>query len=129
MPHADPEVRAAYHKVYREEYLKRPENREKIRATQRARAERIRRHIDAVKLSRGCIDCGFRGHPAALDFDHLSDKTINVSSAKSIAQADAEIAKCEVRCANCHRIKTWERAWGEPCKPDIFAATYEEVRS
>ncbi len=125
MPHADPEVRAAYHKAYREEYLKQPENREKVRATQRARAERIRRHIDAVKLGRGCVDCGFRGHPAALDFDHLGDKAINVSSAKSIAQADLEIAKCEVRCANCHRIKTWERAWGDPCKPYIFAKTYE----
>lgn len=63
-----------------------------------------------MKMARGCVDCGFKDHPAALDFDHVRGvKLLNVSAAKSIAQADAEIAKCEVRCANCHRIKTWER--------------------
>jgi hypothetical protein len=124
MPHSDPAVRAAYHKAYRATYIQDPENRAKVRKADRARAERIRRHIDSVKMTSGCADCGYAGHPAALDFDHLGDKALNVSSAKSVAQADIEIAKCEVRCANCHRIKSWERAW---CKPDIFAATYEAV--
>jgi len=128
MPHADPEVRAAYHRDYIAQYRTDPADMEKVRAADRARATRIRRHIDGVKMARGCIDCGYAAHPAALDFDHLSDKSINVSSAKSIAQADAEIAKCEVRCANCHRVKSWERAWVYPCKPDIFAATYEAVK-
>jgi hypothetical protein len=41
--------------------------------------------------------------------DRNGEKLLNVSAAKSIAQARAEIEKCEVRCANCHRIKTWER--------------------
>ena len=83
----------------------------------------------------GCVDCGYCEHLAALDFDHVSgEKERLVSFAKSIEQAKTEIAKCEVRCANCHRIRTWERKKREkgaavhPCKPDIFEATYDPVQ-
>lgn len=127
MPHTDPLERKTYHREYRKRYLKDPTNVEKVRATARRRAAQVRRFIDSVKMERGCIDCGYRGHPAALDFDHVRGvKTLLVSFSKSIAQAEREIAKCEVRCANCHRIRTWERKWG-PVKPDIFEATYERA--
>ena len=69
----------------------------------------IRRWLDAFKIAAGCVDCGYRAHPHALHFDHLGDKVLNVSYAKSLRQAKAEISKCEVRCANCHSIKTHER--------------------
>lgn len=62
----------------------------------------------------GCIDCGYNAHPAALDIDHMEGKTANISSLKSISSVEAEIArhKCVVRCATCHRIKSWEtRTW------------------
>lgn len=65
-----------------------------------------------VKAARGCVDCGYCDSPVALDFDHVTGKKVaNVSSLvrRARAQVDAEIAKCEVRCANCHRIKTAER--------------------
>ena len=101
-----------------------PERKCEKQAKANARATILRRYLDDVKMERGCVDCGYRGHPAALDFDHISgDKAILVSFCKSRRQADAEIEKCEVRCANCHRIKSWERRWA--CKPDIFEATYE----
>ena len=48
------------------------------------------------------------------------EKTMNVCNAKSISSAKKEIAKCVVRCSNCHRVKTH-------CKLDIFKATYERV--
>jgi hypothetical protein len=68
----------------------------------------VRRWLDAYKLEHGCVDCGFRDHPAALHFDHTqTDKALNVCNAKSLAQAQREITKCVVRCANCHAIKTW----------------------
>ncbi len=70
----------------------------------------FRTTIDAIKLANGCVDCGFRGHPAALDFDHLPGfkKLFKISSSVHRVWRDvqAEIAKCEVRCANCHRIQT-----------------------
>jgi predicted transposase YbfD/YdcC len=89
------------------------------------RATKIRRWLDAFKMNSGCIDCGYRKHHSALHFDHVSgNKEINVCNAKSIRQAQREIVKCVVRCANCHAEKTFTFY---PCKPDIFAATYEQV--
>lgn len=60
-----------------------------------------------------CVDCGnsdFR----VLEFDHVrGHKTDEISHLLSQGcgwpRIEAEIAKCEVRCANCHRIKTLER--------------------
>tara|TARA_R110000772_G_scaffold23688_1_gene63190 strand:+ start:123 stop:527 length:405 start_codon:yes stop_codon:yes gene_type:complete len=57
-----------------------------------------------------CVDCG-NEDPRVLDFDHLKEKTMNVSEMKrhSLGKIKEEIRKCEVRCSNCHRIKTHER--------------------
>lgn len=57
----------------------------------------------------GCKDCG-ETDPLVLDFDHISDKTagiaIMVRNHYTWEAIEAEIAKCEVRCSNCHRRKT-----------------------
>ena len=98
---------------------------ERINRLANERATGVRRWLDAYKIARGCVDCGFKAHHAALHFDHVRGKKLfNVSNAKSIAGAQSEIAKCEVRCANCHAIKTFTFY---PCKPDIFQATYDVV--
>lgn len=60
-----------------------------------------------------CIDCGCTDI-RCLEFDHVrGKKTANIAvllkNAASWPRIEAEIAKCEVRCANCHRIKTLER--------------------
>ncbi len=55
-----------------------------------------------------CVDCG-ETDPLVLDFDHLGDKLFNVTHGikdRSWEALLAEIAKCEVRCANCHRRRT-----------------------
>jgi hypothetical protein len=75
---------------------------------------RIRARINEIKLERGCADCGYRAHPAALDFDHLpgSEKRHPVAwliSRNRLEDALAEIEKCEVVCANCHRVRTATR--------------------
>ena len=62
-----------------------------------------------IKMQRGCIDCGYKGHPAALEFDHVRGaKKHTISRIKSIPEMLKEIEKCDVRCSNCHRIRTWE---------------------
>jgi hypothetical protein len=72
------------------------------------------RRLNAIKMDRGCADCGYRSHPAALDFDHLPgfEKRFGLARAAWFKWDDVlmEIAKCEVVCANCHRIRTAERS-------------------
>jgi hypothetical protein len=82
------------------------------------RRDKRRRAIDAYKLERGCIDCGYRGSAVALDLDHTdpSAKVKGVSemvnhSWKSVL---AELSKCDVRCANCHRVKTHRKNHEDP---------------
>jgi len=64
--------------------------------------------MQAEKLRRGCVDCGYNKHPAALDFDHVDGtKVFNISKvSRSQAALEIEMSKCVVRCANCHRIRT-----------------------
>ncbi|MCH5645183.1 hypothetical protein [Gordonia sp. ABSL49_1] len=88
------------------------------RAQMRKRYEDRRREIDEYKSARGCADCGWNKHPRALDFDHLpgSGKEYIVSQLVTgnypMTKVWAEIAKCEVVCSNCHRIRTAERESG-----------------
>ena len=91
------------------------------------RAWKIKKFLAEYKIKRGCKDCGYSKHHSALEFDHVKGKKmLNVCFAKSIAQAEKEIQKCDVVCSNCHRIRTYNRLY--PCKLDIFTATYEEAK-
>ena len=60
-----------------------------------------------------CADCGIKYPYPVMEFDHLRDKKFNISSAVNKAASMQalidEISKCEVVCANCHRIRTFER--------------------
>ena len=60
-----------------------------------------------------CVDCG-NSNIRCLEFDHVrGNKSASITrmlnTAVTWSAIEAEIAKCEVRCANCHRIKTLER--------------------
>lgn len=66
------------------------------------------------KLERGCMDCGYDKHWCALEFDHRPGevKLFEPHTLKCVGswqQMLDEIAKCDVVCSNCHRIRTWER--------------------
>ena len=56
-----------------------------------------------------CIDCG-ENDVLVLEFDHRTSKIKGIAemvqSSCSVGRVLAEIKKCDVRCANCHRRKT-----------------------
>lgn len=56
-----------------------------------------------------CADCGV-SDLLVLEFDHIGSKRGNVVELArrgcSLAVLEAEIAVCQVRCANCHRRRT-----------------------
>lgn len=73
-------------------------------------AQRNRRFIYEYLQQSKCVDCGEKRWQV-LEFDHVrGKKNRNVSSmitgTWSLASIAAEISKCDVRCANCHRMKT-----------------------
>ena len=90
-----------------EEYRRRKQKRQ-----QQAAAGNIRL-VFAYLLQHPCVDCG-EPDPLVLEFDHVrGEKKLNVSDLlhryATWETIRAEIEKCEVRCANCHRHITAER--------------------
>jgi hypothetical protein len=87
-------------------------HRRNVRRTALMRLKRFRALLyDAMK--EGCVDCGVTDL-RVLEFDHVrGDKLANVSKliryGSSRELVLAEIAKCDVRCKNCHAIVTAER--------------------
>ncbi len=75
---------------------------------------RNRKFINEYKKTHPCVDCGF-SDIRVLDFDHKSSEkkfmvlTRMAGDCYSIERLKKEIKKCDVRCANCHRIKTSQR--------------------
>lgn len=57
-----------------------------------------------------CVDCGLVHHPAVFDFHHVvsGSKDFTISSVTSTKLTDsikAELDKCVLLCANCHRVR------------------------
>ncbi len=98
-------------RAYTNEWYSRNRKRQIAKARERSRhaTAELKNRVREYLLGHPCVDCG-ESDLGVLDFDHLRDKKANVStlvqsgvSWESLAQ---EIAKCEVRCANCHRRRT-----------------------
>jgi hypothetical protein len=75
--------------------------------------KRNREYINNYLSDHPCVDCG-NNDLRVLEFDHVrGEKEDNIGNASqkswSIEKLQKEIEKCEVRCANCHRIATHER--------------------
>ena len=67
-----------------------------------------------LKTGRPCADCARLFPPQVLQWDHLPGhpklgdiSTLNWLSRQQVLE---EVAKCELVCANCHAIRTFERA-------------------
>jgi len=73
-----------------------------------------RRQYKKLKASTPCADCGLKYDPHVMDFDHIrGKKKANVSEligdGYSWETILTEIAKCVLRCSNCHRAATHRR--------------------
>lgn len=92
------------------------------RKTPEAKAQRVirrakydtmtREEVFALK-SGPCVDCKQSYHPCVMDFDHVLPGKVQ-SLAKMVGRYSKaaileEIAKCELVCSNCHRVRTWNR--------------------
>lgn len=89
----------------------RANNLESINKKAREKSASVKRFVDTIKTTCGCVDCGYNARAIALDFDHLPEfeKTQIVAHCKTIRRAVEEIEKCEVVCAVCHRIRGEDR--------------------
>lgn len=63
---------------------------------------------DAIKKLGGkCTDCKKIYHPNVYDFHHLHNKDYSWNKLRLLSQKtiDAELSKCVLLCANCHRLR------------------------
>jgi hypothetical protein len=83
---------------------------EKTNAALRRSGRRVL--LDKVK-SKPCADCRIQYHPVVMDFDHrpgtIKSFNISMSWGRSLDVLLAEIAKCDIVCSNCHRLRTGAR--------------------
>ena len=88
---------------------------EKNRRNKRRQRKRLRAILEETK-QRPCQDCGGHFHPWVMEFDHRDGSTKEAAVADLVSKGctDArlltEIRKCDIVCANCHRMRTYHRS-------------------
>lgn len=72
---------------------------------------KAREYIAELKRNAVCADCNGKFPTCVYHFDHVpgrGPKLFNIAGCDvSIARLKAEVAKCDIVCANCHAIRTW----------------------
>ena len=97
--------RAAYNASTREYRRRTPE----LCAARRKRGYEKRKSLLQVLKNRPCVDCGIQYPSCVMDFDHVrGEKLFNLSHnyTTTIEAMLFEASKCDIVCANCHRIRT-----------------------
>lgn len=96
------------------QYATSPDRRQAIRDNNDRQREVLRGYMINWLQTHPCVDCDERDI-IVLEFDHVrGEKKYVISrlvcSSPALTTLQDEIAKCEVRCANCHRRATARRA-------------------
>lgn len=120
--HANSEYRAKRVEAARKRHQEKRNDPEYLAAMRERGRDRYWNHPISVLVrearSKPCVDCG-RQHPfPAMDLDHVrGEKAFKVSvpavCSRPVEEVQAEIDKCDVRCAICHRLRhstLWEKA-------------------
>lgn len=95
-------------------------NRTDLYAAQKRHRVRVRTQLFEFLSTKACVDCGEKD-PIVLEFDHRNSKDKFKIVAKMLSghyswkSVLGEISKCEIRCANCHKRKTYLqfKCWGK----------------
>lgn len=100
-------VRSRHRKHYRN-------NKEAYYLAVKKYRQKLAEWFEKLKGSGPCIDCEMSYPPYVLDYDHVRGRKILAVSEMltrgfSKARILEEIAKCELVCSNCHRIRTHKR--------------------
>ena len=82
--------------------------------THREKKQKIQKHLQQLKEASPCTDCGEYYPYYVMQYDHLPqyEKSFhlgNCGRVPSVKRANEEIAKCQLVCANCHAVRTYER--------------------
>lgn len=91
---------------------------ERAKACNARRRIEFREFVNGLK-SKPCQDCGRTYPPCVMDYDHrpgtIKSKAVSLLAglASSMNGLLAEIEKCDLVCANCHRIRTHSRRSGK----------------
>jgi len=86
--------------------------------------------LNELKATTPCLDCGGTFLACQMDFDHLGAKVSNVARLVPGPQEPllAEIRKCHLVCANCHRIRGFTGVRKDaPEHPEMLIATFLEI--
>ena len=82
------------------------------RAASRKYVDKRRLLIDTIKYASGCVRCGIKDS-RVLEFHHRDPSTKEFCGDGfvrcSLDRFYAEVEKCNVLCANCHKIVEWAR--------------------
>ncbi len=90
-------------------------NKSAYRARNRRANERQREWLRTLKVG-PCVDCRKKYPPCVMDFDHrdptgkIANVSVMIQRWNSKKKVLAEIAKCDLVCANCHRLRTCKRS-------------------
>jgi hypothetical protein len=104
--------RICQHGMNARHYASSAKTRAAIRAFNKKAWAARRAFVTNYLAAHPCVDCG-EADVVVLDFDHVRGEKVGVVSVLirkgSLSAIKAEIEKCEVRCANCHRRVTHRR--------------------
>jgi len=87
-----------------------PSSPDKRKIQNAERSKQLRYNLWMYYKAHPCVDCG-ESRPEVLELDHVRGEKFNdistmITRRYAWTTILSEIAKCEVRCANCHRLRT-----------------------
>lgn len=86
----------------------------RVNARSKAVRKKLLEYVWELKR-KPCMDCGQTFHPVVMDYDHVrGSKSCGIAGLitkeASLERIQEEIDKCDLVCANCHRVRTFTRS-------------------